>query len=190
LASMMNVQPDGAFQQIKMAGEGNSELPNIDYLADFDPEFDEMFLKGQETAVEDSSDRTPRPTNRGEPSWFQPPSGKSFFSSRMMTKKVKNDLKKVLKENPETTPNMKLKEIMKHVQFKHKTKVIDMTQDLLLPDSLEILKVDVPKEEKMLYLYYFVNLYKDKSIIIFTNSINSSARIKSLLALAGIVRLN
>jgi len=182
---MMNVQPDGAFQQIKMGGEGNSEVPNIDYLADFDPEFDEMFLKGQETLVEDSKRQDAKSNQQRRTFVVSATLGKSFFSSRMMTKKVKNDLKKVLKENPETTPNMKLKEIMKHVQFKHKTKVIDMTQDLLLPDSLEILKVDVPKEEKMLYLYYFVNLYKDKSIIIFTNSINSSARIKSLLALAG-----
>lgn len=110
--------------------------------------------------------------------------GKAFFTSRMMTKKVKSDLKKLMKENPETLPNMKLNEIMKHISFKLKTKIVDMTQDSLLPETLEVLKVDCLKEEKMLYLYYFVNLYKDKTMIIFTNSISSSSRIKSLLSLA------
>ena len=112
--------------------------------------------------------------------------GKAFFTSRMMTKKVKSDLKKILKENPETVPNMKLKEIMKYVNFKNKTKVIDLTQEVLLPESLEVLKVDCLKEDKMLYLYYFATLYKDKTIIIFTNSISSSSRIKSLLNLASL----
>lgn len=111
--------------------------------------------------------------------------GKTFFTSRMMTKKVKSNLKKLMKENPETVPNMKLKEIMKYIAFKNKTKVIDLTSDVLLPETLEIMKVDCPTEDKMLYLSYFARTYRDKTMIVFTNSISSASRVKSLLALAG-----
>jgi DEAD/DEAH box helicase len=111
--------------------------------------------------------------------------GKTFFTSRMMTKKVKSNLKKLMKENPETVPNMKLKEIMRYIAFKHKTKVIDLTTEILLPETLEILKVDCPTEDKMLYLSYFARTYKTKTMIVFTNSISSASRVKSLLALAG-----
>ena len=111
--------------------------------------------------------------------------GKTFFTSRMMTKKVKSNLKKLMKENPETVPNMKLKEIMKYIAFKHKTKVVDLTSDVLLPETLEILKVDCPTEDKMLYLSYFARTYREKTMIVFTNSISSASRVKSLLALAG-----
>lgn len=111
--------------------------------------------------------------------------GKTFFTSRMMTKKVKSNLKKIMKENPETVPNMKLKEIMKYVAFKNKTKVIDLTSEVLLPETLEIMKVDCPTEDKMLYLSYFARTYRDKTMIVFTNSISSASRVKSLLALAG-----
>lgn len=111
--------------------------------------------------------------------------GKTFFTSRMMTKKVKSNLKKLMKENPETVPNMKLKEIMKYCAFKNKTKVIDLTSEVLLPETLEIMKVDCPTEDKMLYLSYFARTYRDKTMIVFTNSISSASRVKSLLALAG-----
>ena len=111
--------------------------------------------------------------------------GKTFFTSRMMTKKVKSNLKKLMKDNPETVPNMKLKEIMRYIAFKHKTKVIDLTTEILLPETLEIMKVDCPTEDKMLYLSYFARSYKSKTMIVFTNSISSASRIKSLLALAG-----
>lgn len=156
--------------------DGNYEL-----LEEFDEEFDKEFLSG-------SKKNTPAPqSNKNRRTYvISATLGKAFFTSRMMTKKVKNDLKKIMKNNPETIPNMKLKEIMKYISFKNKTKIIDMTQDALLPETLEVMKVDVLKDDKMLYLYYFVDLYKDKTIIIFTNSISSSNRIKSLLALAGI----
>lgn len=111
--------------------------------------------------------------------------GKTFFTSRMMTKKVKSNLKKLMKENPETVPNMKLKEIMKYIAFKNKTKVVDLTSEVLLPETLEIMKVDCPTEDKMLYLSYFARTYRDKTMIVFTNSISSASRVKSLLALAG-----
>jgi hypothetical protein len=159
---------------------------NIIPISDFDEEFDRMFLGKQPIEGE-----TKHKSNQNRRTFvISATLGKAFFTSRMMTKKVKSDLKKILKENPETVPNMKLNEIMKHISFKHKTKVVDMTQDNLLPETLEVLKCDCLKEEKMLYLYYFANLYKDKSMIIFTNSISSSSRIKSLLNLASILSIN
>lgn len=153
-------------------------------LEDFDEEFDKLFLNKEGKLTQNDPKYK---TNQSRRTFVVSATlGKAFFTSRMMTKKVKSDLKKILKENPETVPNMKLKEIMKYVSFKNKTKVIDMTQEVLLPESLEVLKVDCLKEDKMLYLYYFATLYKDKTMIIFTNSISSSSRIKSLLNLASL----
>lgn len=152
----------------------------IDFVEDYDEEFDRQFLSGS------LKPEGPAPqSNKTRRTYvISATLGKAFFTSRMMTKKVKSDLKKIMKNNPETVPNMKLKEIMKYISFKNKTKILDMTTEALLPETLEVLKVDVLKDEKMLYLYYFVDLYKDKSMIIFTNSISSSNRIKSLLTLA------
>lgn len=161
---------------------GDAMTGNFEFVEEFDEEFDKKFLSGanlRQQTVEPKS-------NKNRKTYvISATLGKAFFSSRMMTKKVKNDLKKIMKNNPETVPNMKLNEIMKYISFKNKTKIIDLTQDALLPQTLEVLKVDVLKDQKMLYLYYFVDLYKDKTIIIFTNSISSSNRIKSLLSLAG-----
>lgn len=151
-------------------------------MEEYDEDFDKEFLSGGKAAQEAKGIQT----NKGRRTYvISATLGKAFFTSRMMTKKVKNELKKIMKNNPETAPNMKLNQIMKYISFRNKTKIIDMTQEALLPETLEIMKVDVLKDEKMLYLYYFVDLYKDKTMIIFTNSISSSNRIKSLLSIAG-----
>lgn len=42
--------------------------------------------------------------------------GKSFWSSRSMTKNTKKKFKKLMKDNPETTPNMKLEELMSKME--------------------------------------------------------------------------
>lgn len=161
---------------------GDAVAGNFEFVEEFDEEFDKKFLSGASLKTQTVE---PKSNKNRRTYVISATLGKAFFSSRMMTKKVKNDLKKIMKNNPETVPNMKLKEIMKYIAFKNKTKIIDLTQDALLPQTLEVLKVDVLKDQKMLYLYYFVDLYKDKTIIIFTNSISSSNRIKSLLTLAG-----
>ena len=111
--------------------------------------------------------------------------GKSFGTSRVMNKRVRKKFKKLMKENPEVQPNMKLREIMHKINFKNKTKIIDLTKETILPETLELLKVDCLKEEKMLYLYHFIRIHQGESIIVFTNSINSTKRVKSLLDLGG-----
>ena len=96
-------------------------------LEDYDEDFDKEFLGASK------SDATMPHSNKNRRTYvISATLGKAFFTSRMMTKKVKNDLKKIMKHNPETVPNMKLKEIMKYISFKNKTKIIDMTQDFLL----------------------------------------------------------
>ncbi len=177
----MPEQDDAHLLEVKQ--DEQEEMANAIEVEDFDEDFDRMFLGKGGEMFEQTVSKFKSNQNR-RTFVVSATLGKTFFTSRMMTKKVKSDLKKLMKENPETVPNMKLKEIMKYINFKHKTKVIDMTQDVLLPETLEVMKVDCPTEDKMLYLYYFVNLYKDKPMIIFTNSISSSSRIKSLLALA------
>lgn len=182
MKTIMPEQDDAHLLEVKYT---ENEVPEIAMdVEEFDEDFDKMFL-GKGGEMQDDNAPPKYKTNQNRRTFVVSATlGKTFFTSRMMTKKVKSDLKKLMKENPETVPNMKLKEIMKHINFKHKTKVVDMTQETLLPESLEVMKVDCPTEDKMLYLYYFVNLYKDKPMIIFTNSISSSSRIKSLLALA------
>lgn len=72
--------------------------------------------------------------------------GKSYYTSRVMNKNSKKRMKKLLKENPEVQPNMKLKEIMHKINFKNKTKIIDMTKETILPDTLKLYKLECLKE--------------------------------------------
>lgn len=112
--------------------------------------------------------------------------GKSFYTSRVMNKRSKKKMKKLLKENPEVQPNMKLNEIMQKINFKNKTKIIDMTKEEILPETLKLYKLECLKEEKMLYLYHFIKTHPDDSTIVFTNSINSTKRVKSLMNILSI----
>lgn len=112
--------------------------------------------------------------------------GKSFYSSRLMNKTTKKKMKKLLKENPEVTPNMKINEILHKIKFKNKTKIIDETQDAILPANLELMKMDSAKEEKNLNLYHFVKIHPKTPMIIFCNSINSVKRTQAFLTAAGV----
>lgn len=112
--------------------------------------------------------------------------GKSFHSSRLMGKNTKKKMKKLMKENPEVTPNMKINEIMNKIKFKNKTKIIDETQDAILPSNLEILQANCIKEEKNLYLYYFLKIHPSTPTIIFCNSITSVKRTQAFLVAAGV----
>ena len=75
---------------------------------------------------------------------------------------------------------------MNKINFYNKTKVIDITQDHIMPETLTIMKADCIKEEKNLYLYHFLTAFPDEPTIVFTNSISSSKRVKSFLDIAGI----
>jgi superfamily II DNA/RNA helicase len=112
--------------------------------------------------------------------------GKSFYSSRLMNKTNKKKMKKLLKENPEVAPNMKINEIMHKIKFKNKTKIIDETQDAILPANLEILQVESVKDDKNLFLYHFVKIHPKVPMIIFCNSVNSVKRTQAFLAAAGV----
>lgn len=74
---------------------------------------------------------------------------------------------------------------MNKINFYNKTKVVDLTQEELLPESLTIMKVDCLKEEKNMLLLHFLRSYPKEPTIIFTNSISSSKRVKSFLEICG-----
>jgi superfamily II DNA/RNA helicase len=112
--------------------------------------------------------------------------GKTFYSSRLMNKTNKKKMKKLLKENPEATPNMKINEIIHKIKFKNKTKIIDETQDAILPANLELLQCDSIKDEKNLNLYHFIKIHPKTPTIIFCNSINSVKRTQAFLNAAGV----
>ena len=178
--------PEADAHYLEIPFEKGKNVEDMMELEEFDEEFDKMFLSNNGLGPQENHEFKTKSNKTRRTFVVSATLGRAFFTSRMMTKKVKSDLKKILKENPETVPNMKLNEIMKHISFKNKTKVIDLTQDMILPETLEMLKVDCLREDKMLYLYYFATLYRDQTMIIFTNSISSSSRIKSLFSLANL----
>jgi ATP-dependent RNA helicase DDX24/MAK5 len=68
------------------------------------------------------------------------------------------------------------------VKFRSKNpKIIDLTEEARMPSTLNELAVRCTKEEKDLYMYYYLRSKKGESMIIFSNSITCTKRISSIL---------
>lgn len=163
-------------------------LKNIDEIPTFDsdPMTEDVFFDQIEQLEKEEKENTYQVNKNRRTFVVSATLGKSFQSSRLMGKTSKKKMKKLLKENPETTPNMKINEIMNKIKFKNKTKIIDETQDAILPSNLEILQANCAKEEKNLYLYYFLKIHQGTPTIIFCNSITSVKRTQAFLTAAGV----
>ena len=73
-------------------------------------------------------------------------------------------------------------ELCKILKFKsHNPKVIDLTEEERMPDTLTEFAVKCKKEEKDLYLYYYLTQHKGESVIIFCNSITCTKRVSNIL---------
>lgn len=73
-------------------------------------------------------------------------------------------------------------ELCKILKFKSKhPKVIDLTSDDRMPDTLEEKAIRCEIEEKDLYLYYYLQRKAGQSAIIFCNSITCTKRVASIL---------
>ena len=103
---------------------------------------------------------------------------------RITPRQQKMMKKKGLKiEEKEST----LDALCKTLKFRSKNpKVIDLTEEnldgtSLMPSTLTEYAVRCKKDEKDLYLYYFLQEKKGESIIIFCNAITATRRLNSLL---------
>lgn len=75
-----------------------------------------------------------------------------------------------------------LDELCKILKFRSKhPKVIDLTEEERMPDTLEEKVVRCKKEEKDLFMYYYLTQKQGESVIIFCNSITCTKRVSSML---------
>lgn len=114
--------------------------------------------------------------------------GTSFWTSRFMNRKVRKETKK--KRKIDENYNPKIAEILDKLTFNYKCKTIDLTKDQLLPTNLEILKINCNHSEKLLYLTHFVRTFENEDIIIFTNSIPATKKIRAILETMSIDSVN
>lgn len=68
------------------------------------------------------------------------------------------------------------------VKFRSKNpKIIDLTEEARMPSTLSEQAVRCTKDEKDVYMYYYLRQKKGESMIIFSNSITCTKRISSIL---------
>ena len=68
------------------------------------------------------------------------------------------------------------------LKFRSKNpKIIDLTDEERMPDTLQEQAVRCSVEEKDLYMYYYLQRKAGQSAIIFTNSITCAKRVASIL---------
>lgn len=76
----------------------------------------------------------------------------------------------------------KLDLLMQRVGIKDKPKVIDLTRKEATVETLTETRIHCEKEEKDLYLYYFLSQYPGRTMV-FANSIDCIKRLNSLLVI-------
>ena len=75
-----------------------------------------------------------------------------------------------------------IEELCKVLKFRSKNpKIIDLTEEERMPETLEERAVRCDVEEKDLYLYYYLQRKAGQSAIIFCNSITCAKRVSSIL---------
>ena len=102
----------------------------------------------------------------------------------MKRKKQKAELKggkqsKKFEDNQNTST---MDELCKIVKFRSKNpKIIDLTEEERMPETLIEKVVRCKKEEKDLYMFYYLSERIGESSIIFCNSITCTKRVSSIL---------
>lgn len=73
-------------------------------------------------------------------------------------------------------------QLCKVLKFRSRNpKVIDLTEEQRMPDTLNEYAIRCKKEEKDLYMYYFLSQHKGESSVIFCNSITCTKRVSNVL---------
>lgn len=119
--------------------------------------------------------------------WRKKFKGKKKKNSK--EKEEEKDLSASIKGVEEGERNYKLEVLLDKIQFNGKPKLIDLTRDAMIPDTLTEYKSFCTDEEKPMYLYNFLMRNPEKSCIIFCNSIPGAKKVASLLNLLNISSL-
>lgn len=73
-------------------------------------------------------------------------------------------------------------QLCKLLKFRSRNpKIIDLTEDERMPDTLSEFAIRCSREEKDLYMYYYLQQHKGESAIVFCNSITCTKRVSSML---------
>ncbi|KAM3142741.1 hypothetical protein pb186bvf_005125 [Paramecium bursaria] len=103
----------------------------------------------------------------------------SKFKYLKNDQKIEKEDKKLQREVTNTLP--KLQSLLGKLKIKSKPFIIDLTQQLIFPDQLEFYKSLVEEDDKLLYLYNYVEQRIDQQFIIFLNSISYANKVTSML---------
>jgi len=87
------------------------------------------------------------------------------------------------KEKGETRETVStVEQLCKLLKFRSKNpKIIDLTEDERMPETISEFAVRCSREDKDLYMYYFLQQHKGESAVIFCNSITCTKRVSSML---------
>jgi len=79
------------------------------------------------------------------------------------------------------TTSFKMETLMKKIEFNGKPKLIDLTQESKLPETLTEYKILCTDEEKVLYIYHLIKEHPGQNFIIFANTIPAAKRVHAVL---------
>ncbi|KRX07546.1 P-loop containing nucleoside triphosphate hydrolase [Pseudocohnilembus persalinus] len=114
--------------------------------------------------------------------------GKTKF--KITPKELKNNKKKAIKENnnekltqeqKDEQFNIKIQALLSKIKFSGKPKIVDLTSKTLFPEKLKEFKSVLEEEDKILYLYHYLQQNPDQNFIIFCNSITYAKKVTHLL---------
>ena len=105
-------------------------------------------------------------------------------AGRVTPRSAKKEKKqKILSKNkPEDPAVSSIESLCKLLRFRSKNpKVIDLTSEERMPETLVERAIKCSKEEKDLFMYYYLQKKRGQSAIIFCNSIKCTKRVASML---------
>jgi len=79
------------------------------------------------------------------------------------------------------TTSFKMETLMKKIEFNGKPKLIDLTLESKLPETLTEYKILCTDEEKVLYIYHLIKENPGQNFIIFANTIPAAKRVHAVL---------
>jgi superfamily II DNA/RNA helicase len=121
---------------------------------------------------------------------------KNPLSKAKQKKNYDNNVKKNIKKSDESREILLLEELIKNLKFYNKLAYVkldphikltdenipDLKTSFILPEKLELQGFKCQADNKDFYLYHILNQYKDKTIIVFSNSISQTKKIFSLFS--------
>ncbi|XP_062374238.1 ATP-dependent RNA helicase DDX24 [Sardina pilchardus] len=155
--------------------EGHSHLTNLRHLRSLViDEADRMVERGHFAELDNLLEML-------STSQFNP-KRQTFVFSATLTMVHSLPMRVQQKKGRKVQPTSKLDLLMQKVGIKDKPKVIDLTRKEATVETLTETRLHCEKEEKDLYLYYFLSQYPGRTMV-FANSIDCIKRLNSLLVI-------